>query len=184
MTETVLHLRAKDATNMDRGGTAARAPEDQGMFPSPGHNHQPCLAAARSRAEQAFAACQLRMTDLRRQVFEEIAASHQAIGAYEVLERLANKGTRLAPISVYRAIDALLKAGIVHRLESRNAYFACHAEHNNGNTSVVMTCEDCGLTAELPNSKVHQAIVAATAEAGFMTHAAVVEVIGRCGHCG
>jgi hypothetical protein len=54
-------------------------------------------------------------------VFGEIAASHKAIGAYEVLDKLAARGERLAPISVYRAIDALLAAGIVHRFESRNA---------------------------------------------------------------
>ena len=39
------------------------------------------------------------------------------------------KGTRLAPISVYRALDALLEAGVVHRLESKNAYFACSRLH-------------------------------------------------------
>ena len=99
-------------------------------FPAPGHNHMTCLSDAMHRAERAFDAKGLRMTELRRRVFEEIADSHHAVGAYDVLERLGKKGgTRLAPISVYRAIDALLAAGVIHRLESKNAFFACHAPH-------------------------------------------------------
>ena len=69
----------------------------------------------------------MRLTDLRRRVLAEISGSHRAVGAYDVQQSLAAKGIRLAPISIYRALDALVAAGIVHRLESRNAYFACRA---------------------------------------------------------
>ena len=81
------------------------------------------------RASAIFAERNIRFTDLRRKVFEEIASTQASVGAYEVLDRLAKKGTRLAPISVYRALDALLEAGVVHRLESKNAYFACGRLH-------------------------------------------------------
>src|SRR5262249_38518233 len=93
-------------------------------FPAPGHDHELCLDEAMARARAAFAAKGLRLTPLREAVFQVIAgASHRAIGAYEVLDRLAARGERLAPISVYRAIDALVAAGIVHRFESRNGIF-------------------------------------------------------------
>ena len=81
------------------------------------------------QATAIFAEKNLRFTDLRRKVFEEIASTQASVGAYEVLDRLAKKGTRLAPISIYRALDALLEAGVVHRLESKNAYFACRQLH-------------------------------------------------------
>ena len=89
-------------------------------------------SGSRRRIDQAtaiFAEKNIRFTDLRRKVFEEIASTQASVGAYEVLDRLAKKGTRLAPISVYRALDALLEAGVVHRLESKNAYFACRRLH-------------------------------------------------------
>ena len=90
-------------------------------------------------------------------VFQEIAAaSHQAIGAYEVLERMAARGERLAPISIYRAIDALVAAGIVHRFESRNAFFACHAGHEQ--RQLVLACERCNSVAEVDGAKVFAAI--------------------------
>jgi len=135
------------------------------------------------RARKAFDAKGLRLTPLRRAVFGEIAASHKAIGAYEVLDKLAARGERLAPISVYRAIDALLAAGIVHRFESRNAFFACHAGHDVRTRHLVLSCESCGRIAEVDGNKAFAAIDKAAASAGFSPEGAVVEVRGRCADC-
>lgn len=154
-------------------------------FPQPGHNHARCLSHALDRARLAFEDRGLRLTELRRQVLEEIAASHHSIGAYDVLERLAAKGTRLAPISVYRAIDALIEAGVVHRLESRNAYFACHSAHGRGEAAhhLVLVCERCGTVAEIESGGVSAALDAAARQAGFEPRVRIVEVAGLCAHC-
>ena len=158
-------------------GSANRA------FPLPGHNHASCISHTLDRARLAFEARGLRLTDLRRQVLEEIAGSHHSIGAYEVLDRLATKGTRLAPISVYRAIDALIEAGVVHRLESRNAYFACHGGHGRGAAHLVLVCERCGTVAEMQGEGVFAALDKAARDAGFEPRVRVVEMTGQCGHC-
>jgi Fur family zinc uptake transcriptional regulator len=154
-------------------------------FPAPGHNHNACLDEAMARARTAFAAKGLRLTPLREQVFQAIAAaSHRAIGAYEVLERLAMQGERLAPISVYRAIDALVAAGIVHRFESRNAFFACHAGHEQ--RQLVLACERCSSVAEVDGASVFAAIDEAAEGAHFRAisdKGAVVEVWGLCRNC-
>jgi Fur family transcriptional regulator, zinc uptake regulator len=159
------------------------------LFPAPEHNHGSCLEAAVTRAEQAFEANGLRLTQLRRKVLEEIAASHYAVGAYEVLERLAAKGQRLAPISVYRAIDSLLHAGVVHRLESRNAFFACHAPHavakdqERANGNVILACDSCSLVAEIEGTGIFDALAQSAAGAHFKTVRQVVEINGLCRHC-
>lgn len=153
------------------------------IFPEHGHDHHPCLADALERVRIAFAAKQIRLTDLRRQVFEEIAASHAAVGAYDVQDRLSRKGIRLAPVSIYRALDALLEAGVVHRLESRNAFFACHAHHTLGSVQIVLTCSRCGDVAEAGGDSVLKAIEAAATKAGFTPTASIVEVSGVCGNC-
>jgi Fur family transcriptional regulator, zinc uptake regulator len=154
-------------------------------FPAPEHDHDACLDEAMARARQAFDEKGLRLTPLRQAVFQEIAAaSHRAVGAYEVLERLAARGERLAPISVYRAIDALVAAGIVHRFESRNAFFACHAGHEQ--RQLVLACEGCGSIAEVDGAKVFAAIDRTAGSAAFTASAAkgaVVEVWGRCANC-
>ncbi len=152
-------------------------------FPPPGHNHNRCLSTALERANAAFVEKGLRLTKLRAMVFEEIANSHHSIGAYDIIERIAAKGTRLAPISVYRAIEALMEAGVVHRLESRNAYFACHCIHGAGREHIVLACERCGTIAELPAEAVFGAIAEAVRGAGFEPRVRVVEVSGLCAHC-
>ena len=155
------------------------------VFPAPEHDHEHCLDEAMARARSAFAAKGLRLTPLREAVFQEIAAaSHRAIGAYEVLDRMAARGERLAPISIYRAIDALVAAGIVHRFESRNAFFACHAGHEQ--RQLVLACEKCGAVAEVDGARVFAAIDRTAESAQFVASAAkgaVVEVWGLCANC-
>lgn len=123
------------------------------------------------------------MTPLRACVFEEISASHRAVGAYELLDRIAAKGQRLAPISVYRALDALREAGVVHRLESRNAFFACQHAHATQRPYLVMICSGCGRVAETPAPQVWDAIDEAVNSVEFAFEGSVVEVSGRCGPC-
>ena len=77
-----------------------------------------------------------------------LAASHKALGAYDIVHRLSERGRKLAPISVYRIIDVLIEAGLRHRLESRNAYFACLSQHGGAAPMVVLLCEGCNRVAE------------------------------------
>src|SRR5262245_22280486 len=150
-------------------------------FPAPEHDHDRCLEEAMGRAREAFESRGLKLTPLRQSVFREIAASHKAIGAYEVLDKLAVRGERLAPISVYRAIDALVAAGIVHRFESRNAFFACNAGHEV--RRLVLACEACSRVAEVDGSRVFESIDKSAGQARFSARTAVVEVWGLCASC-
>ena len=148
------------------------------------HDHRPCLTDAMLRAERAFDSQGLKLTPLRRRVLEEIAASHDAVGAYDVLDRLVRKtGERMAPVSVYRAIDALLQAGVVHRLESRNAFFACHTPHA-GRRHIALVCETCSSVVEIDGTTVFAAVDVALTTARFTVRSAVVEVSGLCASCG
>ena len=151
-------------------------------FPTLEHDHERCLEEALARA-QAFEAKGLKLTPLRQRVFGEIAASHRAMGAYEVLDQLAVRGERLAPISIYRALEALVAVGLVHRFESRNAFFACHAAHAKRQRQLVLACEDCGRIAELDGGKVFAAIDRTVGGAGFSPKSALVEVWGLCATC-
>ena len=150
-------------------------------FPAPEHDHDRCLQEAMVRAHAAFETKGLKLTPLRQAVFKEFAGSHKAMGAYDVLDRFAARGERLAPISVYRAIEALVSAGIVHRFESRNAFFACQGAHER--RQLVLACETCGRVAEVDGNKVFAAIDASVASTAFSAKGAVVEVWGQCANC-
>jgi Fur family zinc uptake transcriptional regulator len=161
----------------------AKSKEAATTFPAQQHDHARCIVEARSRAEAAFADQGLRLTPLRATVLEEIAASHRAQSAYDLLESLSRKGHRLAPISVYRALDALVEAGVVHRLESGNAFFACHSDHERGQESVVLACRGCGRVAEVPAGHVLETVTGMASDMGFRSESVIVEVRGMCAAC-
>ena len=96
----------------------------QSVFPAPDHDHGRCASAAIAHAEVLCAARAQRLTPMRRHVLEALLDSHRPLGAYEIIERLGRHG-RPAPITVYRALDFLRDNGLVHRIESRNAFVAC-----------------------------------------------------------
>jgi Fur family transcriptional regulator, zinc uptake regulator len=136
------------------------------------------------RAREAFEERSLRFTQLREQVFCEIASTRGSIGAYEILDRLSDKGTRLAPISVYRSIDALMEAGVIHRLESKNAYFACRRhEHGRKGRPIFMSCEQCGSVVEVPAQGIFDEIKALAETVDFSPKVKFVEVSGICASC-
>jgi len=142
------------------------------------------LADIVDRARSAFEERNLRFTQLREQVFAEIAATRGSIGAYEILERLSDKGTRLAPISVYRSIDALIEAGVIHRLESKNSYFACRRhEHGRKGRPIFMSCEQCGGAVEVPAQPIFDQVAELATSVDFTPKVKFMEVSGTCADC-
>jgi hypothetical protein len=81
------------------------------IFPAPDHNHERCASTAIAYAETQCTARAQRLTPIRRQVLEALLARHKPLGAYEIIECLAKKNGRLAPITVYRALDFLRQNG-------------------------------------------------------------------------
>ena len=77
------------------------------IFPPPDHDHGSCASAAITYAEELCAERAQRLTPMRRNVLEALLTSHKPLGAYEIMERLAQR-SRPAPITVYRALDFLL----------------------------------------------------------------------------
>ncbi|MBA4171552.1 MAG: transcriptional repressor [Hyphomicrobium sp.] len=157
------------------------------LFPAPGPQNVARLAKALERAEVIFVEKNLRFTKLRQQVFEEITIAHGSIGAYDILGRIADKGTRLAPISVYRALDALLEAGVIHRLESKNAFFACRRLHTDdfvkGRRPLFLSCEKCGAVAEVDSEGVFDIVARVASAVDFKPRVKFVEVTGTCPRC-
>lgn len=151
-------------------------------FPDAGHDHQRCQAAILADAEHLCWARRVRLTAQRRRVLEIVAEHHRAVGAYEILEKLAEDGRRPAPISVYRALDFLIGQGLVHRLASLNAYVACQ-NPSTRHGAWFLICRHCGMIGEMADSRVGRAIVAAASDRGFAVSAPVVEVAGLCVNC-
>jgi Fur family zinc uptake transcriptional regulator len=138
------------------------------------------MAAARALCERKG----LKLTDIRAAVVQALAEAPQPMGAYDLIDALAGQGfRRLAPISVYRALDFLMQAGLVHKLQSRNAFVACPHQHGADDVVVFMICEDCNRVEEAVSPVVTEGLAALAHHRGFQPKAQVIELAGRCRQC-
>ncbi|MGE3147653.1 MAG: Fur family transcriptional regulator [Pseudorhodoplanes sp.] len=153
------------------------------VFPAPDHDHGRCTADALAHADALCLKHGQRLTASRRQVLEALLESHRPLGAYDIIDRVAQSGARPAPITVYRALDFLIENGLVHRIESRNAFIACIHTHDTDDVVMFLICERCGAVGEMRPKPVADALKSATRSAGFAARAPVIEVAGICAHC-
>src|SRR5258705_10426862 len=72
------------------------------VFPAPDHDHARCAADALAHAEALCVKRGERLTAMRRHVLEVLSASHKPLGAYEIIDLVAARGPRPAPITIYR----------------------------------------------------------------------------------
>ena len=154
----------------------------QPVFHAPDHDHERCTADALKHAEMLCAQRAQRLTPIRRQVLEVLLESHKPLGAYEIMDRSSVRGGRPAPITIYRALDFLRDNGLVHRIESRNAFLACIGDHGEAAT-VFLICERCGAVGEASSASVAETLQAAARAVGFTPKARVIEITGVCAHC-
>ena len=139
-------------------------------------------AKALAQAEAVCRAHGARLTPIRRKVLEALYATHKPLGAYDLAEILGPKGRRLAPITVYRALDFLIEQGLAHRLASQNAYIALPNSHDDKAVAFLI-CEKCGGVDELASPGLSGTISSLLAEQQFQPAAHVLEITGRCAHC-
>ena len=158
--------------------------DDAVVFPAPGHDHARCTIDAMAVAEARCTERGQRLTPIRRDVLGALLASHQPLGAYEIMERVAPSGPRPAPITVYRALEFLRENGLVHRIESRNAFVACVHSHADGALVVFLICERCGAVGEASSADVTATLTSAARAVGFTPKSPVLELTGVCTHCG
>ena len=131
------------------------------------------------------------LTKNQRAVLNSLTGSGRALTAYDILDEVRDIGIR-APVQVYRALEALTARGIVHRIESMNAFVACAHGHDTPHgvdanphhaTIAFAICDDCGLVSEIPAPKVEKTLGALAQDQGFNTAHAVLELRGQCGTC-
>ncbi len=144
--------------------------------------HQQCTDAALSVAEDTCLLRGVRLTKLRRRVLELVWSSHEPVKAYDILDILRDEHSGSAPPTVYRALEFLQEEGMVHRIESLNAYVGCGAPDHN-HASQFLICQSCGAAAEMNDIEIRNLIANKTADMGFKIDKEIIEVKGLCSQC-
>jgi Fur family zinc uptake transcriptional regulator len=122
------------------------------------------------------------LTETRRKVFELVIKAGQPVGAYRLLEAMQDKGTRVMPPTVYRALNFLQGKGLVHRIESLNAFIAC-TQHEHEHEGQFLICSDCGKTEELADESVSDMLREKAEAHGFTLTQQTIELRGLCKDC-
>jgi Fur family zinc uptake transcriptional regulator len=157
-------------------------PLSTSTYTFPSHDHHGCRQAAVRTAELLCQQRGVRFTEIRKQILELIWESHRAVKAYDLLDKVKLKSSSAKPTTVYRALDFLLEQGLIHKVESLNAYIGCsHADRKH--EQLLLTCTQCHEVEERTGEHVMDAITRELRQAGFVHQYKAVEIHGLCAKC-
>lgn len=146
------------------------------------HDHGHCAGEVLSGAEAMIRERGLRLTPVRRRTLEILLEEHRALGAYDVLQRLAAEGYGNQPPVAYRALEFLVEHGLAHRIRRLNAFAAC-MHPGEAHSPAFLICRSCNLVAEAPAEPVRRALDDAASAMGFTIERSNVEALGLCPAC-
>ncbi|AXS41272.1 Fur family transcriptional regulator [Breoghania sp. L-A4] len=116
-------------------------------------------------------------------VFGALEHAVEPLSAYTILDRLRDSGFR-APLQVYRALEKLVELGMVHRLESLNAFVACsHPECGTHATMGFAICDKCGKVTEFATESVAGQLQDWARSQDFALKKTTIELRGLCQLC-
>ena len=146
------------------------------------HNHKKCVSEALGTAAQLCVVRGVQLTPIRQQVLELIWESHKAVKAYELLDRLKPLMDAAKPATIYRALDFLIEQGLIHRVESLNAFVGCNSSAHQ-HEQLLLICNNCQEVEERSAPEVMQALSHDIQQAGFIVHSKAIEIHGVCAKC-
>lgn len=146
------------------------------------HDHGLCVRDALAAAEAACLARGARLTPVRRRALEILLEGHAAVGAYDLLQRLAAEGLGSQPPVAYRALNFLVEQGLAHRIESADAFVACTRPGAGAGTGephvpAFLVCRSCRAVSEGEAGPLGAEL------GGFAVERRVVEAQGLCPVC-
>ena len=151
----------------------------------PDHHVHDSRAFVRA-VEKAGSERGLRLTPIRAGVLALIAAAGKPVKAYDLLEQVRASGEGVgadAPPTIYRALDFLLANGFIHKLQSVNAFVACHHPNSAQHSVPFLICDRCHNAVELEDRDVVASLDERARALGFVPQTQTLEVHGLCARC-
>ncbi len=149
------------------------------------HHHVDDAAGFIQAVERACHERGLRLTPIRAYVLGLIAEAGKPLKAYDLLDqvRTGDGPGAAAPPTVYRALDFLLANGFIHKLQSVNAFVACHHPSTAQHSVPFLICDRCHSAVELEDEVVVASLDERARALGFVPQAQTLEVHGLCAQC-
>ena len=122
----------------------------------------------------------LKRTEPRMTILEVLLKSNGPQTADEIVLAMGRKGPN--KVTVYRTLESMVEAGIVHRayIEERSQHYELSDKCTEHQCHPHFVCTDCGQTRCLPETSVP---MASSPPAGFIIHRQQVRLEGLCPEC-
>jgi len=124
-----------------------------------------------------------KLTQNRQAVLNVLAKSVTALSAYDILDHLHRRDNKWKPATVYRALNYLIEANLVHRIESQQKFISCGHAHREEERHFLI-CDVCGSVEErLLRPSERSFFQTLAAESQFNLRAPYLEFRGTCHQC-
>ena len=127
------------------------------------------------------------LTEKRQRVLEIMLKQKSVMSAYELTDAYnAQYSPPIKAMSIYRILDYLESAQLVHRLLSANKFMACANQQkcNDHQLSLFLICTSCQQVEELAIAEaLNNLLSRSTAQSGFQIHGSQLEINGLCSQC-
>jgi Fur family zinc uptake transcriptional regulator len=159
------------------------------MSDSSHHAHHDCIHEALTKAEALCRARGSRLTATRRRVLELVWQNHRAVKAYDLLSHLKAEDPSAKPPTIYRALDFLMEEGLIHRVESLNAFVGCNhpategSEPSSAHECQFFICEQCQEVTEFCTEALNRQLRQLAEASQFHVTRHTIELHGLCHRC-
>ena len=119
----------------------------------------------------------------QRIVLDIVEKAKGPLKAYSILFNVQKKGIN-APQQIYRALDKLIEAGKIHKIESKNAFVACKNSNCEVSKATAFSiCESCEIVDEISDTKLSKYLSKFNNKKGMKFKRFNLEFFGLCKRC-
>jgi Fur family ferric uptake transcriptional regulator len=125
----------------------------------------------------------LKLTQERRDILDEMSGSDRHFGPEELLLQLRDKGKRVSRATIYRTLDLLVNSGVVKRvcLGPQQFYYESIAKKEQRHSHLV--CLKCGKIVEFSDEVAEGRITQICRENEFKMTSRCFQIFGLCSDC-
>lgn len=124
-----------------------------------------------------------KLTSEREALVREIFSTHYHFDADELLFRMKQKGLKISRATIYRALDLLVKSGLVRRVHLGEDHFHYESVTSDEKHHDHLVCTTCGGVVEFHDPILEERRKVVCRERGFEPTFHNLQILGVCERC-